>query len=243
MSQSWYSTFHGHVRFPFHLPSFERYTKAKRNKTSGDFPSTAAAIARKVGLFTHRTVHSVKDLDVNRAIHNQTYNSAESHHVDRSLLLSGKDLESLTGEQWSLVVLYDEVVFARTTPEQKLRIVHEFQDHDYVVGVTGDGVNGIFLLNLMLDSNQTKGSILKIVDAPALKAANIGVAMGSGSDVAMEAAALVLLNSNFASISVALEAGRLVFDNLKKVYDIVFCLKRYIMQHIHTPSCTSGLLM
>lgn len=110
---------------------------------------------------------------------------------------------------------YTEIVFARTTPEQKLQIVEATKARgDNTVAVTGDGVN----------------------DAPALKAADIGVAMGAGSDVAKEAgvsffmslqtiemltrstiAAMVLLNNDFSSIVVAIEMGRLVFDNLKKV--------------------------
>ncbi|KAJ1658656.1 hypothetical protein IWQ61_002144 [Dispira simplex] len=111
-----------------------------------------------------------------------------------SLLLSGSDLTTLTDEEWQRVTRYREIVFARTTPEQKLQIVQQFQKTGGIVGVTGDGVN----------------------DAPALKAANIGVAMGGGSEVAMEAAHMVMLDNNFASILVAIEYGRLVFDNLKK---------------------------
>ncbi len=86
-------------------------------------------------------------------------------------------------------------MFARTTPEQKLLIVKEFQHDSYIVGVTGDGVN----------------------DAPALKSADIGIAMGSGSEVAMEASQMVLLDNSFTSILIAIENGRLVFDNLRKV--------------------------
>jgi len=99
----------------------------------------------------------------------------------------------LNENQWDQLCRYDEIVFARTTPEQKLRIVREFQARDCCVGMTGDGVN----------------------DAPSLKAADIGIAMGSGSDVAIEAADMVLLES-FSAIVVAIEYGRLVFDNLKK---------------------------
>ena len=106
----------------------------------------------------------------------------------------------MTDDEWRLVTPYSEIVFARTTPEQKLKTVKEFQSDKYIVGVTGDGVN----------------------DAPALKSADIGIAMGSGSEVAMEAAQLVLLDNNFASILVAIENGRLVFDNLRKV--ILFLL-------------------
>lgn len=87
----------------------------------------------------------------------------------------------------------------RTTPEQKLRIVKEFQKRDNIVGMTGDGVN----------------------DAPSLKAADIGIAMGSGSDIAIEAADMVLLDS-FAAIVPAVEYGRLVYDNLRKT--IVYLL-------------------
>lgn len=85
----------------------------------------------------------------------------------RSLVLTGDDVASFNHEDWNMVIgNYTEVVFARTTPEQKLRIVEETKARgDNTVAVTGDGVN----------------------DAPALKASDIGVAMGSGSDVAKEA--------------------------------------------------------
>jgi sodium/potassium-transporting ATPase subunit alpha len=99
----------------------------------------------------------------------------------------------LNEEQWTQLCTYNEIVFARTTPEQKLRIVREFQSHGNCVGMTGDGVN----------------------DAPSLKAADIGIAMGSGSDVAIEAADMVLLES-FSAVVKAIEYGRLTFDNLKK---------------------------
>jgi sodium/potassium-transporting ATPase subunit alpha len=110
-----------------------------------------------------------------------------------AIVVSGTELITLNAEQWDQLCTYDEIIFARTSPEQKLRIVREFQAHGNCVGMTGDGVN----------------------DAPSLKAADIGIAMGSGSDIAIEAADMVLLE-NFSAIVVAIEYGRLVFDNLKK---------------------------
>ncbi|MFO7461917.1 MAG: HAD-IC family P-type ATPase, partial [Desulfatiglandales bacterium] len=90
----------------------------------------------------------------------------------------------------------DISVFARVSPQHKLRIVKQFKRHGEVVAVTGDGVN----------------------DAPALKAAHIGVAMGkTGTDVAREASDMVITDDNFSSIFHAVEEGRVVFDNIRKV--------------------------
>jgi sodium/potassium-transporting ATPase subunit alpha len=158
---------------------------------TGDFGLTAAAIARDVGIYDGQaepdTVDDLGDgLDPKMEI-----KVPKSRH---SLLLEGPSLSSLTSESWETICGYDEIVFARTTPEQKLRIVTELQARDYIVAVTGDGVN----------------------DAPALRAADVGIAVGSGSDVAIEAADLVLLE-RFDSIIEAIRLGRLVFQNLQKV--------------------------
>lgn len=96
---------------------------------------------------------------------------------------------------WDWVLSHQELVFARTTPEQKLRIVMEFQRRGEIVAVTGDGTN----------------------DAPALKCAHLGVAMQSGTEVSKEAGDMILLDNNFSSIIQAIETGRLLSDNLKKV--------------------------
>ncbi|KAH0834136.1 calcium ATPase transmembrane domain M-containing protein [Lanmaoa asiatica] len=168
---------------------------------TGDFKLTAVAIACQVGIVTQERIDTIEN--VRAAASGKT--PAKSRYdvkpleddAIRSLVLTGEDVSTLTALDWDVVVgTYSEIVFARTTPDQKMKIVEEVKYRgDNTVAVTGDGVN----------------------DAPALKAADIGVAMGSGSDVAKEAAALILLKNDFASIPVAIEMGRLVFDNLKKV--------------------------
>lgn len=110
-----------------------------------------------------------------------------------AIVLSGPELITLNEAQWEQLAQYQEIVFARTTPEHKLRIVREFQSRNQIVGMTGDGVN----------------------DAPSLRAADVGIAIGSGSDIAIEAADMVLLES-FSSVIEALRYGRMMFDNLKK---------------------------
>jgi len=113
--------------------------------------------------------------------------------------MTGAELATLSDEELGLR-LADTHIFCRVQPEQKLRLVQAFRARGDVVAMTGDGVN----------------------DAPALKAANIGVAMGArGTDVAREAAALVLLNDDFASLVTAVRYGRRVFANLRKAIAFV----------------------
>ncbi|MCX7823059.1 MAG: HAD-IC family P-type ATPase [Syntrophobacterales bacterium] len=112
-----------------------------------------------------------------------------------SPVLTGRDLEAMDDRK--LFKMVPSVsVYARVSPQHKLRIVQQLKEHGEIVAVTGDGVN----------------------DAPALKAAHIGVAMGKGgTDVAREAADMVLTDDNFASIFHAVREGRIVFDNIRKV--------------------------
>jgi magnesium-transporting ATPase (P-type) len=110
-------------------------------------------------------------------------------------VLTGEDLRHLSATQLQLKLDLPEIIFARLRADQKMRIVSALQKKGHVVAVTGDGVN----------------------DAPALRRADIGIAMGlSGSDVAKEAADMILLDDNFASIVAAIEEGRAVFGNIRK---------------------------
>jgi sodium/potassium-transporting ATPase subunit alpha len=134
---------------------------------TGDHPETAHAIARAIGLV----------------------------RSDAPAAVTGATLNALSDAELRFLIDRPEVIFARTSAEQKLRIVRAFQQAGAIVAVTGDGVN----------------------DAPALKAADVGVAMGiSGTDVSRHAADIVLLDDNFASIVAAIEEGRGVFDNIRK---------------------------
>jgi len=138
---------------------------------TGDHPATAAAIAGQIGLY---------EGDINE--------------TGQGAVLTGRELEKLSDEEL-MGTVEETSVFARATPEQKIRLVRALQARGHVVAMTGDGVN----------------------DAPALKQADIGVAMGiTGTDVSKEAADMVLTDDNFSSLETAVEEGRGVFDNLTK---------------------------
>lgn len=133
---------------------------------TGDYHTTAESIARQVGLYT-----------------------------GDGQVITGDKLAEMNEEELARLLDKRELVFARTTPMQKLQIVRALQKKGEIVTVTGDGVN----------------------DAPALKNADMGVAMGvSGTEVAKEAADMVLMDDNFATIVSAIEEGRTIFANIKK---------------------------
>ncbi|HEY7602949.1 MAG TPA: cation-transporting P-type ATPase [Gaiellaceae bacterium] len=140
---------------------------------TGDYGPTAAEIARRVGIAG-----------------------------DRSLVVTGEQLGELSERELDLLLREPrDLIFARTSPEAKLRIADALRAQGLVVAMTGDGVN----------------------DAPALRRADIGVAMGvTGTDVAREAATMVLTDDNFATIVAAIEAGRQVFDNVRKFILYIF---------------------
>jgi len=137
---------------------------------TGDHAGTAAAVAKQLGLCGETCSYHTREV------------------------LTGADIAGLPDEE--LIELAGRTaVFARVSPEQKLRLVEALQKKDNIVAMTGDGVN----------------------DAPALRQANIGVAMGiTGTEVSKEAADMVLTDDNFATIKVAVEEGRGIFDNLIK---------------------------
>jgi cation-transporting ATPase F len=139
---------------------------------TGDHSITAAAIAQQIGLI-----------------------DGQPSHPGLPAAVSGKTLAEYSDSELATIA-EDSAVFARVSPEQKLRLVEALQARGNIVAMTGDGVN----------------------DGPALKQADIGIAMGiTGTDVAKEAADMIITDDNFATIRAAVEEGRGVFDNLTKI--------------------------
>jgi magnesium-transporting ATPase (P-type) len=133
-----------------------------------------------------------------------------ARHIAQAVGIGGPDTPVITGAELDrmpeaeldrLLNSHRELIFARSSPEAKLRVADALRDQGHVIAMTGDGVN----------------------DAPALRRADIGVAMGlSGTDVAREAATMVLTDDNFATIVKAIEAGRQVYDNVRKFIVYIF---------------------
>ena len=154
---------------------------------TGDHPVTAAAIAKTVNIMLDKPMSEIQE--------DEGVSAEEAHARGRAIVCPGWELKDMSEEEIQQVLLYDQVVFARTSPAQKLIIVQAAQKIGHVVAVTGDGVN----------------------DSPALKAADIGCAMGiAGTEVSKEAADMILLSDDFSAIVDGIEEGRLIFDNLKK---------------------------
>lgn len=140
---------------------------------TGDYGLTAESIARRIGIV----------------------------EVASTRIVTGNELNDMSDAELSEVLASPDILFARVSPEHKMRIANSLKANGHVVAMTGDGVN----------------------DAPALKAADIGVAMGiAGTDVAKEAADIILTDDNFASIVSAVEEGRAVFDNIRRFVGYIF---------------------
>jgi sodium/potassium-transporting ATPase subunit alpha len=158
---------------------------------TGDHPITAAAIAKSVGIISEGN-ETVEDIAMRMDI---PLEEVDPRDAKAAVIHGGQLREMSSAELDEVLREHTEIVFARTSPQQKLIIVEGCQRQGAIVAVTGDGVN----------------------DSPALKKADIGVAMGiAGSDVSKQAADMILLDDNFASIVTGVEEGRLIFDNLKK---------------------------
>jgi sodium/potassium-transporting ATPase subunit alpha len=162
---------------------------------TGDHPITAKAIAQSVGIITEETKEDIaKRLHVPVDQVNPRDAKACVVHGSSLINMSAEDLDSIIRD-------HKEIVFARTSPQQKLIIVEACQRTKQLVGVTGDGVN----------------------DSPAMKKADIGISMGiTGSDVSKQVADMVLLDDNFATIITGVEEGRLIFDNIGKIVCYTF---------------------
>uniref|UniRef100_UPI00398E35CA potassium-transporting ATPase alpha chain 2-like n=1 Tax=Pristiophorus japonicus TaxID=55135 RepID=UPI00398E35CA len=158
---------------------------------SGDHPITAMAIAKSTGIISASN-ELVEGIAKNLTDPLNQINKRKS----KVAVITGSEINAMNSELLDeLLISHTEIVFARTSPQQKLIIVEACQRQGSIVAVTGDGVN----------------------DSPALKKADIGIAMGiAGSDAAKNAADMILLDDNFASIVTGVEEGRLIFDNLKK---------------------------
>ena len=154
---------------------------------TGDHPLTARSIACQIGIITKLDGQPLAPL----------FDTSNPNRHDQNLnatVVTGMELDKFNDADWNYVLTRKEIVFSRTLPHQKQTIVAKLQAFDHVVAVTGDGVN----------------------DAPALKKADVGIAMGTGSEVAKDAADMILMDDNFASIVKGIEEGRLIFANLKK---------------------------
>lgn len=159
---------------------------------TGDFELTGIAIAKQVGIISMEC-----DGILQLIAEAQSVNDGD---IPRALSITGPQIPGLSSREWSTLVRYSELVFTRTTPEQKLLIVKQLRENGFTTGMIGDGIN----------------------DSPSLKEADVGISLIGASDIAKEASDLILLGGDenedelFLSVVEALNFGRLVFENLRK---------------------------
>jgi sodium/potassium-transporting ATPase subunit alpha len=162
---------------------------------TGDHPTTAKSIAHACRIINEETREDIAER-LNVPV--EQVNPREA----KAIVLHGSQLAEMNEYDLNNILFnHHEIVFARTSPQQKLLIVEACQRLGVLVGVTGDGVN----------------------DSPAMKKADIGISMGiTGSDVSKQVADMILLDDNFATIVTAVEEGRLIFDNICKIIQYTF---------------------
>lgn len=157
---------------------------------TGDHPATAEAIARHCNII--KEYHTKEEI----AALGASTDPGGQAELAGAAVVTGAQIDQYTEQEWTELLNMNEIVFARTSPVNKLQIVERLQKMGEIVAMTGDGVN----------------------DSPALRRADIGIAMGlRGQDVAREAADLVLMDDDFCTIVNGIEEGRLIFDNLRKI--------------------------
>ncbi|EGB06875.1 hypothetical protein AURANDRAFT_70232 [Aureococcus anophagefferens] len=162
---------------------------------TGDHPGTAKAIAYKVGILWSPTKDDIEKQNKDNGLSPGDVGYQDPADALAIVCPGWEFSDDMGDDKWDAILAHPQIVFARTSPQQKLVIVSNCQRLGHVVAVTGDGVN----------------------DSPALKKADIGIAMGiAGTPVTKNAADMILLDDNFASIVAGVEEGRLIFDNLKK---------------------------
>lgn len=188
-------------------PLIENSIKKLRNlgvrvvMTTGDYAITAASLANQVGILTNNFRYDT-------LIKFRTACRAEKFDHP-SLVLTGKDIDLLSKDEWKTICHnYTEIILARCTPTHKLTCVRQFQTNGFCVLMAGDGIN----------------------DVPALKYADLSIAMGSGSELATEVSNVVLLDNNFSYIYKLILTGRVCFINIRKI--LLFLIPTCVISQI-----------
>lgn len=178
---------------------------------TGDYSITAASVATQVGILTNMEYDTYSKFRENIVNHKP---------LKKAIILKGPEIDRLTEDEWKIVICdYIEIVLSRATPSHKLICVKEFQKNGFSVLMVGDGVN----------------------DVPALKQADISVAMNSGSKLAAEMSGVVLINSSFSSIYDLISFGRQTLINSKKTFLFYMVSSMFSQCLASLLACTLGM--